>query len=325
MAKRILVGAILLFSVAVPLLTGDPYKLHILILGYTYSILALGFVLMWITRRLHLGISGLWAVGAYTSVLIVTKLGLSFWLALPTAGVMAAIVGLGIGYVICRTGGGTFLMLTLAFAEVIRLAIVIETKYLGGSAGIMNIPRPNPIYFLGSSIEFSSKVPYYFLILFLLLINIFFLYRLYNGKIGRIFNAVGQSDNVSQSVGIYLLKYRVLAFTISSFFAGLAGSFYGHYLRYVCPDNFTLWESLTVEIQAVIGGMANVIAGPIAGACFLIIFTEIFRGLKAWVPVIYGISLIAVILFFPGGLASLPRAIQAKILQLNRGRTHGNP
>jgi branched-chain amino acid transport system permease protein len=257
----------------------------------------------------------MWAVGAYTSVLITMKLGLSFWIALPMAGLMTAFVGLGIGYLICRTGGGTFIMLTLAFAEVIRLTIVTETKYLGGTAGIMNIPRPNPLNFLGYSIGFSSKVPYYYLILFLLLITASFLYRMYNSKMGYVFSAVGQSDNVSQSLGIYLLKYRVLAFTISSFFAGLSGSFYAHYLIYICPENFTVWESLTVEIQAIVGGLSNFIAGPIAGACFLIILAEIFRGLKAWVPVIYGISIIAVIFFLPGGLASLSRIVRARIIR----------
>lgn len=314
MAKRVFVGIILLFSLAVPLLTRDPYHLHVLITTCINSILALGFLVVWVTGRLHFGIAGFYAIGAYTSALLVMKLGLSFWIALPLAGVITAIVGLSIGFLLCRAGGGTFIMLSWAFAEIVRLTIITETRFLGGSAGIMNIPRPNPISIFGSVIEFISKTPYYYLIFFLLLINVLFLYRLYNSRIGRILRAVGQSDNVSQSVGVYLLGQRVLAFTVSSFFAGLAGSFYAHYLIYLCPEQFTLWESLTAEVYAVVGGVANFIAGPIAGTCFLIFLIELFRGTKAWVPVIYGIAIIAVILFLQEGLASLPRVIRKKLV-----------
>jgi branched-chain amino acid transport system permease protein len=325
MAKRVFVGIILLFSLAVPLLTKDPYQLHVLITMFITVILVLGFLVVWVTGRLHFGVAGMWAIGAYTSALIVMKLGLSFWIALPLAGVITAIVGLSIGHLICKTTGGTFIMLTWAFAEIVRLTIVTETRFLGGSAGIMNIPTPNPISIFGSVIKFTSKVPYYYLILFLLLINVLFLYRLYNSHIGRILRAIGQSDNVSQSIGVYLLRYRVLAYIICSFFAGLAGSFYAHYLIYLCPDQFTLWESLTVEVYAVVGGVANFIAGPIAGTCFLIFLLELFRGTKAWVPVIYGIAIIAVIFFLPEGLASLPRVIRKKQIKLVRRGTHGIP
>jgi branched-chain amino acid transport system permease protein len=209
-------------------------------------------------------------------------------------------------------------MLTWALAEIIRLAAVTETNFLGGSAGIMNIPSPNSISFFRGVVEFTSKVPYYYLILLLLLINVLFLYRLYNSRIGRIFRAVGQNDHVSQSIGINPLRYRVLAFTISSFFIGLAGSFYGHYLLYLCPDHFTLWESLTVEVYAVVGGVANFIAGPIVGTCFVIFLLEFFRGMKAWVPVIYGVAIIVVMFFLPGGIASLPQVISTKIVKLGR-------
>jgi len=313
MVGRVSIALVVCFALAIPWLMPDPYLLHVLILTYIYSILTLGFILVWTAGRLHFGIAGFWAIGAYICALTVMRAGVSYWLSLPLAGIATGIIGLGIGYIVCRTGGGTFIMLTWAFAEVIRLIIVTETTVLGGSAGIMGVPKPNPIPLPGVTIQFIGKVPYYYLILFLLLVAVFFLYRLYKSPIGLILRSIGQSDHLSESVGIYVLWYRVLAFTIAAFFAGLAGSFWAHYIGYLCPDHFTVMESLYVEVAGIIGGLGNFIAGGIIGGFFIVVVPEVFRAFKQWVPVIYGVALITVILFLRGGLASLPGVIRPRL------------
>lgn len=317
--------ALLVLALVTPLITQSDYLVRSLILSYLFSILTLGFALVWATGRLTLGQAGFFAIGAYFSTVVVTRLGVSFWLALPLSGIVASIFGLMIGLAILRRGGITFLMLTWASAEVIRLVIGNEQQVLGGRIGLVGIPAPNPISVFGLGIiDFTvSNIPYYYLVLLLLLVTLLFLWRLYNSRFGRIFHSLSQNDLLSRSVGVDIAGYRLLAFSIAAFFAGLAGSFYAHYMSYLDPDYFTLMTSVTIQVYAVVGGIFNFISGPLVGTILLSLLVQYLRGWIIYEAIIYGVILIIVGLFLPRGLISLPRLLLQKAGVKRRWITKG--
>ena len=259
--------------------------------------------------QLSIGHAAFMAIGAYTSTLLVMKIGLSFWLSLLAGGVMAAIVALLVGSLTLRIKGLFFVVITFGINEIVRLFIVFGPDILGGSAGIPNVPHPDLIAIPGLLvIDFASRVPWYYLSLILALITIFVIYNIDRSRIGRTYRAIDQNDMLAESIGINLMGYKVTIFTIGCFFAGIAGSLFAHYYSVVTPDEFTIWKSIYLVIYIQVGGLAS-IAGPIAGTVLLNAVDEIFRFSGTCQPLIYGAILVLVILFLPEGILGLPSAL----------------
>ena len=122
------------------------------------------------------------------------------------------------------------------------------------------------------------------------------------------FHAVGQSDLLSEHLGINLTRYRILAFVVSGIFAAITGSIGAHYLHYTSPEDFTIMQSLTIQVFMVVGGRGSIM-GPLVGTVVLTAIGEVLRPMKEILPLVYGGILIPVILFFPRGLVGLPQAI----------------
>jgi len=237
----------------------------------------------------------------------------SFWLSLPLAGIAAAVVSLGFGYLTIRIRGLYFVMLTLAFVEMIRLTI-IAVPFLGAQR-VMNIPPPNPIiipYLL--RVEFISKTPYYYLVLALVVITLAVLYLIDRSRMGDILKSIAASEPLCQSVGINTTRYKVLAFVICSFFAGIAGGFYAPYIGLIAPGSFTSWASIMVFLALVVGGVGS-FWGPVIGASLMTALPEVLRGAVMYEPLISAAMLILILFFLPGGLASLPRVIRTRMVR----------
>ena len=215
--------------VLVPVFVESPYYVHLLIMVGINSVLAMTFILMLRTGLITLAIAAFWGIGAYTSALLAMGLNLPFWLALPASAVITGIVGFFLGYLLVRNSGFSFIILSLVLAFVVYL-IFGTFDFFGGYIGIVNIPRPEPIPlpFL-APIEFTSKTPYYYLMLFLVLIVVLAFSAFYNAWTGRAWRAIGLSPRLAESLGVSLFKYRLLAFVIAAAAAGLMGSFYAHY------------------------------------------------------------------------------------------------
>lgn len=295
------------FTVA-PLLTKDPYYLHILITIGLNIILALSLWIIIMTGQLNLGHAAFMAIGGYASALMVMKGGLSFWLALPLSGLIAMLIALLVGPILLRTKMIYFAIITFAFCEFLLLLFVNLPSLFGGWQGILNIPRPNPI----GSIKFTSEVPFYYLMLLLLVVTFLICYSISVSQIGNIFRAIAEDDKLAESIGINIMRYKVLAFIIGSFFAGLVGCFYVYYFTTANPRYFTVWKSVDALVYVVVGG-AGSIAGPMIGAIFLTIIPEMLRAMHAWELVLYGGLLILIILFLPGGLLTLPRLLFSRV------------
>jgi branched-chain amino acid transport system permease protein len=206
---------------AIPAFSQDPYFLNILITTGIWTTSVWGVRLIMSTGQLTLGHAAYMAVGAYSSTLLVMKAGLSFWLAFPLSGLISALIALLIGYPTLRIKGVYFSIITFAFAEIIRLIIIDWPSLLGGYGGIAGIPSPSSFFF----IRFTSRLPYYYLILILCLITYVVMVRMDKSRIGKIFSSIHESDTLAESVGINIMKYKLIAFCIGCFFCGAEREF----------------------------------------------------------------------------------------------------
>jgi branched-chain amino acid transport system permease protein len=298
---------VLIVLLTLPVATRDPYFLNLFITVGIWTTSVWGVRLIMSTGQLTLGHAAYMAVGAYASTLLTMKAGLSFWLAFPLAGMISSLIALLIGYPILRIKGVYFSIITFAFAEIIRLIIVHWPGVLGGYGGIPNIPPPQPIF----SIRFTSRVPFYYLILAISLATYLFMVRIEKSRLGRIFSSIHESDTLAESIGINVMKYKMIAFCLGCFFAGLSGSFYAHYFNFTSPEFFTIWQSIYCLIFVIVGGVGSVF-GPFLGSLFMTLVPEFLRVAKEYEPVVYAIILILIMFLLPGGLVTLPDRLRGK-------------
>jgi branched-chain amino acid transport system permease protein len=308
--KIVLIPLFILIGLLLPIWMEDQYLLHILINIFIWSILTLGVRIILVAGHLNAAQASFMGMGAYMSALMAMKLGWSFWLCMPLAGLFTAALALCIGFPTLRIKGAYFVMVTFAVTEVFRHIWMMWKTLFGGPQGLLGIPRPDPIHIAGLTIAFTTKVPFYYLALILLLITLLVTRRVDMSRFGMTLRAIPQADQLAESVGVNVMKYKVIAFVIGSFFAGIAGSFWAHYFTYASPWDFTWMNSLYMLMYAVIGGTGSVL-GPIVGCFILLSLDEILRPLKEYVPIILGAILIVVLLFLPGGLITVPERIRS--------------
>jgi branched-chain amino acid transport system permease protein len=302
---------LLLFSV--PLFVKGAYPLHVLIMVGISIILTSSLRTIATTGQISLAHAGFMAIGAYTSALLVMKLGLPFWATFLIGGIAAALIALLVGYPFVRVRRVYFAMLTLFLGAVIRLTITEWRGMTGGTSGLLNIPPPNSIVIPGLlNIAFDSKVSFYYLALVLVLISLLFLYRIDSSRVGRTLLAIQQGDFIAESVGVNVANFKVLAWCVGCFFAGIAGSFYAHYIRVLTPDSFGIIQAIYIVVYMVVGGMRK-FSGPILGAFILTLVPEMFRGLKEYQPFVFVGILFITIFLLPDGLASLPEKVKEQI------------
>jgi branched-chain amino acid transport system permease protein len=246
-------------------------------------------------------------VGAYGSALVSKKLAVPVPLSMLAGASIAALLAFLLSFPLFRMKGFYFLIGSFAAGEVIRLIWKWSdmTWLFGGPKGIKLIPPVPDIELL--SIDFYNPVHYYYLCLIVVAISLVVLYRVEHSRIGLTFHAIHWQDKLAESVGVDTFRYRTLAFVVSSFFAGLAGALYAHYVGAIAPDRFNVEEMVYVLIWAIVGGTAT-FYGPIVGVVVLTILNEVVLralGVDEMRPMIYGAILIVSILFLPNGLESL--------------------
>jgi branched-chain amino acid transport system permease protein len=299
------------FAVLIACLAGLPYVLsgpfyiHVFILTMMNIILSSSLRLINLSGQMSLGHGGMATIGAYTSALLVMKLGFSTWLALPVAGFFVAFVAALVGFPFVRLKGIYFSIVTVFFGEMVVLTAQQWESLTGGSGGIFGIPRPGALAIPGIlKMTFSSKIDFYYLALVLMLISLVVLYAVERSRIGMTLRGIKQADSLAESTGIDTTGYKVLAFSIGCFFAGVTGAFYSHYVSAISPDAFGFLFTIYILVYMTVGG-AESFAGPILGALVLTILPEVTRAFKEYVPFFFAAVLIAVIFFVPDGIAGL--------------------
>lgn len=306
--KRLIgfVAALVIFAL-IPLFVHSPYYLDLLIMVIVNAILAMTFIMMLRTGLLSLGIAAFWGVGSYASAVLAVKLHLPFWFSLPAAGLVTGAFAWAIGYIVIgRAGSGfTFVILSAVMGMLFRV-VVGSISYLGGYYGMGDIPAPNTISipFL-PAIVFDSKAPFFYLALFLLVAVVLISNAFYSAWAGRAWKAIGMNPRLAESLGINILRYKLLAFVLASAIAGLVGSFYAHYQGFIIPDTYNMWENIYIQIYAILGGLGYAVLGPLVGAAVMTFFPEILRVAREVAPIYMGALLILLILFQPTGLLGL--------------------
>jgi branched-chain amino acid transport system permease protein len=310
LAAPLILIALMLLLFLIPLFVKATYVLHILILVAVNVILASSLRLIATSGQLSLGHGGMMVIGAYTSALLVMKLGFSTWAALPAAGLASGGIAVLVGYPFTRLRRIYFTMVTIFFAEVIRLIIEQWRGLTGGTSGLLNIPRPNAIFAFGFvDIDFTSRAHFYYLILVMVLITLLVLYALEHSRIGLTWFSIQQADSLAESVGINTTRFKVIAFGIGCFFAGIAGAFYSHYMAVLTPTAFGVFYAINILVYMVVGGMGR-FSGPIAGALVLTILPESVRILKEYQPFVFAGVMMVIVLFLPEGLVGLPERLR---------------
>jgi branched-chain amino acid transport system permease protein len=283
---------------ALPLVGGD-YYVHILALVFTNVILAASLRPSLTCGQLNIGHSAFMSVGAYTSGLLARNLGVPFEVSLLAGALLATAVGLVIGYPSLRLRGVYFAMVTVAFVEVIRLIAQLWVPLTRGMSGLSGIPKPS---ILGATLV--TKTSQYYLALVLMLIVLLVLYKLESSRLGFIWKSIGMSDNLAQSLGINIAKHKLIAFALGCFFAGVAGAYYAHFIRFLFPPEFGFLMATNILVYNFVGGRGH-FAGPIVGAVFLSLLSEPFRG-SPYETIFFSLAMLLTILFLPGGLITLP-------------------
>jgi len=283
---------------ALPLVGGD-YYVHILALVFTNVILAASLRPSLTCGQLNIGHSAFMSVGAYTSGLLARNLGVPFEVSLLAGALLATAVGLVIGYPSLRLRGVYFAMVTVAFVEVIRLIAQLWVPLTRGMSGLSGIPKPS---ILGTTLV--TKTSQYYLALVLMLIVLLVLYKLESSRLGFIWKSIGMSENLAQSLGINIAKHKLIAFALGCFFAGVAGAYYAHFIRFLFPPEFGFLMATNILVYNFVGGRGH-FAGPIVGAVFLSLLSEPFRG-SPYETIFFSLAMLLTILFLPGGLITLP-------------------
>jgi len=291
---------ILLFLVSLPYLRVNIYNLHVYTLICIYIVISIGLnIIFGHTGQISLGHAAFYAIGAYTSALLTTKLGFPFVLAFFCAGIVSLIIGLGVGAAALKLEGAYLAMATIGFGEIVRMVLIHWERMSGGPAGISKIPDPS---FLGWQLH-SAQSKYYF-ILFVTIVAFICYRNLIISNYGKRFTAVKENILAAQAMGIDTTRTKVIAFGISTLYAGLGGSLYAHLNCYIAPDAFPISESITLLVIVVLGGMGNIM-GPILGSIILIEVKESLRMLKDYNMLIYGFGLMALMIFAPKGFSGI--------------------
>ncbi len=303
--------ALAAFLVLLPFLLSK-YKVDVAIMLFINIILVASFRLIATTGGWSLAHIPLMGCGAYATALL-TKAGIPFWFSLPLSGLAAAAVALLISYPIARTKGFAFFVASFAAGDALRVCWTRFKVPFGGHQGLSNVPVPK----LFPSWDFSEPIPYYYLSLVVMLICLILMLRLDRSRIGATWRSVESQEDLSKSLGINTAFYKILAFVIGSFFAGVAGVLLAHRLWAVVPGQFGFVATLYLLIWVVFGGLRT-FYGPIVGVVSLTLLQELLRPLVEWLPMIYGAIIILTLIFLPEGLEGLPGRTRKWLSSENR-------
>ena len=265
------------------------------------------------TGQISLGHSAFIGVGAYTSAILITRYGLSFWVSLPIAGLVSALAGMIIGLPSFRVKGLYLCIATLASQFIFEFIFVHWESMTNGITGI-HIPPPQ----IGS-FKFATEKDFYWITLFFAVLAVGYARNLVRSRMGRAFVAIRDRDLSAEIIGINLLHYKLSSFAISSFYAGITGALWMSFLKVVTPEHFPFILSIQFLAMVIIGGMGSVL-GSIFGAVFMTIVPELLSYITGLVKmqapgyeqffiplkeVVFGGLIIVFLIFEPHGLAEI--------------------
>jgi branched-chain amino acid transport system permease protein len=288
-----------------PVFVQDQYIIHILILCLMFAALAQSWnLLVGFTGIFTFGHQAFFGVGAYFSAILALRFGISPWFGLVIGGFAAALLGILVGIPCLRLRAAPYIAIaTLGLAEISRIVaqnLVNITRGEMGLSGIPEFPPLGPISFL------ESRVPYYYLIFVMFLLITGLAYWIAKSPLGLALASIRESQDAAESLGVNVPRVKIIVFIISSFLAGVIGSFYAHYILILTPSS-VLGVPIMVELVAmVLIGGSGTLMGPIVGAFLVTVMTEYLRVVGEYRLLIYGAILVVTMTYMPSGLATSP-------------------
>jgi branched-chain amino acid transport system permease protein len=313
--NRLLTALVLGGGLVFPLLVRDPYFMHMAILIGIYMLMAISInLLLGYTGQLSLGHAAFFGVGAYVSALVFLNLGIPMWGGICSAAVATGILGFIVSKLAFKLRGAYFVIMTIGIAEVLKLVGLNWIGLTKGPMGLTDIAAP--IISLGplGQIDFSHKMPYYYLILIMVILFISLQYRLIHSSFGRAFVSIRENEDLAESVGINSYKYLVIVVVISGAMAGVSGSLYAHYVSFIDPGVFAFFLSVN-GVMMVVGGGQGTLIGPIVGAILFTLIPEWLRVFGGARMAVYSAMVIFIVIFMPKGILYY----LTKILNVRKG------
>ncbi len=303
---------LLLVLVAAPWAIAAAHRSDLYYTLSSVALLAIASGGVWLTfyiGRINIGQGAYALVGGYVSAILVAHHGVSFWLSLPIAGLFCALASVFIGLPILRLRGVYFAMVTLVLTEVARLT-ALALSVTDGAKGITDIPPPGPIRLFGLTIvpafvTFADRNrAFYFLSVTMMIVCFAALWRLVNSRVGQLFVALRQNEDLASSMGLNVPALRVLAYAISSFFGGVGGAIFVAIAQSIYPSSFTVNDSVNFMLNCFLGGLGYVF-GPMLGTLVLYFGWDLLFQTGQYQLLIYSGVMIILILALPNGLLSL--------------------
>lgn len=315
---KVMIGILLAAMLIFPLMGFSQYVYRIAVVSVLYAILAMSLNLIaGVAGQISLGHIAFYGIGAYTSALLCVNFGVSVWVGILAAFVVSMLFGLLIAIPTLKLSGGYLAILTMSFAEIIRLILLNWTSVTRGPMGILNIPKPS---LFGYTIKSSGAFLY--LVLTVAIIVYIGLHNLIHSRFGRNLQALRDDEISSESMGINVYRYKVIAFVISTGVAGVAGALFASYMEFIDPSSFISDESTVILSMVVLGGMGNM-NGSIIAAALLTILPEALRSFSDYRMLVYGVVLVAMMLLKITDWAAIKRSLKTALNFKTGGKESG--
>jgi len=288
-----------------PLPLAGGYLTNVLIFVGINGILALGLnLLLGYAGQISLGQAAFFGLGAYGSGVLTTMYALNPWLAMMIAAVCVAVFAFAIGFPVLRLKGHYLAMATLGVGVIANIAFNETIDLTGGPSGLSGIPNLS----IGGFI-FDTDLKNYYLVWGFALVMILLSLNLVNSRFGRGLRAIHDSEVAARVMGVNARLMKVQVFTLSAFFSAIAGSLYCHVMTFISPTTFSFHVSVELLTMIVIGGLGSVY-GSILGALLLTLLPEILRTFHDYDIIFYGLLLVSMTIYMPGGLVSIPALLR---------------
>ena len=289
---------LLAFALIFPLIAGSEYQIYVMALAFIWAIAVYGLnIITGFCGQLNLAHGGFFAIGAYVVAILTVDHGWAFWPAFIASGVFSAVFGFLVGIVSLRLKEHYFAIFTLCVGFIIYLLLDKWEALTHGSLGIINIAPPEGF----GLIDFTETVPFYYLVLFFLVLAIVLVSRISSSLVGRTFLAIRISDDLAQSLGINLMRNKVLAFVLSTVYAGLAGGLYAGVVRFIGPAEAEVVHTFDIITYLLVGGIGTLM-GPLVGTMMITWLTQAVQSFEEYRMIVFGPMLVLLVIFMPKGV-----------------------
>lgn len=292
--KMVMIVAALLF----PFVAGNEYQIYVMALAFVWAIAVYGMnIITGLCGQLNLAHGGFFAIGAYVLAVLTVDHGWGFWWAFLAAGVAGALFGFVAGVIALRLKEHYFAIFTLCVGFIIYLLIDKWEELTHGALGIINIPAPSGF----GLVDFTETTPFYYLALTFMVLSVWLASRIANSLLGRSFRAIRISDDLAASLGINLMRNKVLAFVLSTTYASIAGALYAGMVRFIGPAEAEVVHTFDMITYLLVGGIGTLM-GPLIGTLAITWLTQSLQFLEEYRMIVFGPLLVVLVIFFPRGV-----------------------